>query len=230
MSTAETLNSTNWLTDAMLDLVPGQRVSATDIPWAVYTRLADLRDDRRSGVKITFDRGRIEIMSPKYQHEKPHLRLSLIVMALVEELGLEMVAARSTTFRNEQAEQGLEPDDCFYIAHALAVIGLEDLDLSVVPPPDLAIEVDSTHSSVPKDNIYAEMGVPELWRHDDDAVTILILQPDRSYRASTQSKVLPQLTADAMTELLLKTNSLGDIGAMRRFRAWIKANVMPTTP
>ena len=57
-------------------------------------------------------------MSPSYRHEKPNLRLGLIVVTLVEELGLRLVSARSTTIRREQAEQGLEPDDCFYVAHA----------------------------------------------------------------------------------------------------------------
>src|SRR5262249_12025537 len=57
MAATSTRTGTDWLADALLDLAPGQRVYATGIPWAVYTRLADLRDEKRPGVKITFDRG-----------------------------------------------------------------------------------------------------------------------------------------------------------------------------
>jgi hypothetical protein len=39
---------------------------------------------------------------------------------------------------------GLEPDDCFYLANYQAVIGKDRIDLSVDPPPDLAIESDYT--------------------------------------------------------------------------------------
>jgi hypothetical protein len=37
---------------------------------------------------------------------------------------------------------GIEPDDCFYIQNYKAVIGKNRLDLTVDPPPDLALETD----------------------------------------------------------------------------------------
>jgi Uma2 family endonuclease len=219
-----------WLSHALLGLGPGERVYATGIPWSVYAKLADFRDANRSGVKITFDRGRLEIMSPSYRHEKPNLRLGLIVVTLVEELGLQLVSARSTTFRREQAEQGLEPDDCFYIARAGAVVGVEDIDLSIHPPPDLVIEVDVTSSSVPKEPIYAPMGVPELWRHEDGEVTIRLLQPGQTYQTADRSLAFPQVTAADLDRLLVQTNHLDDIGAIRHYRAWARTLVPPAAP
>jgi Uma2 family endonuclease len=230
MATTATRAATDWLADALFDLAPGQRVYATGIPWGVYLRLADLRDQRRSGVKITFDRGRIELMSPSYRHEKPNLRLALLVVTLVEELGLRLVSARSTTLRREQAEQGLEPDDCFYIARAAALVGVDDIDLGIHPPPDLVVEVDVTNSSVPKEPIYGPMGVPELWRHDDGQVTIRLLQADRTYQTSDRSLTFPQLTAADLTRLLTETNHLDDIAALRHYRAWAKTLVPPANP
>src|SRR4051812_31112147 len=200
------LPAIDWLSHALLGLGPGERVYATGIPWSVYTRLADFRDANRSGVKITFDQGRLEIMSPSFRHEKPNLRLGLIVVTLVEELGLQLVSARSTTFRQEQAEKGLEPDDCFYIAHAREMIGVEEIDLGVHPPPDLVIEVDNTSSSVPKEPIYAPMGVPELWRHDNGAVAIRVLQSDGSYTDGPRSLAFPQVFAADLDHLLFHTN------------------------
>lgn len=218
-----------WLSHALLGLGPGERVYATGIPWSVYTRLADFRDANRSGVKITFDRGRLEIMSPSFRHEKPNLRLGLIVVTLVEELGLRLVSARSTTFRREQAEQGLEPDDCFYIAHAAELVGVEDIDLSI-HPPDLVIEVDVTSSSVPKEPIYAPMGVPELWRHEDGEVNIRTLQPDQTYHTADRSRAFPQVTAAELARLLVQTNHLDDIAAIHHYRAWARTLVPPANP
>jgi Uma2 family endonuclease len=227
MATTATRTATDWLADALLDLAPGQRVFATDIPWAVYTRLADLRDGRRPGVKITFDRGRIEIMSPSFRHEKPSLRLGFIVVALVEELGLEVVSTRTTTIRQEDAERGVEPDDCFYVAHYADMVGVEDIDLSTHPRPDLVIEVDATNSSVPKEPIYAPIGVPELWRHDDGDVAIRLLQADQTYRTSDRGLSFPRVTPDNLTRLLFETNHLEDIAAIRHYRAWAKTLVPP---
>jgi len=220
------LPTIDWLSHALLGLAPGERVYATGIPWSVYTRLADVRDARRPGVKITFDRGRMEIMSPSFRHEKPNLRLALIVITLVEELGLRL-SARSTTFRREQAEQGLEPDDCFYVAHAATMVGVEDIDLSIHPPPDLVIEVDVTNSSVPKEPIYGPMGVPELWRHEDGEVTIRVLQPDQVYQSADHSLAFPQVTADDLGRLLVQSNHLDDIAAIRHYRTWARTLVPP---
>lgn len=54
----------------------------------------------------------------------------------------------------------IEPDNCFYIQNEAAVIGKERLDLSVDPPPDLALEIDLTSRTYP--SIYEALKVPEL--------------------------------------------------------------------
>lgn len=216
-----------WLEDALIDLGPGDIVYATSVPWSVYTRLADFRDERRRRVKITFDRGRIEVMSPKSRHEQPHFRLSLIVVTLAEELGLEIVNVGATTFRNEAAEQGLEADESFYIANAKPVIGANDINLATHPPPDLAIEIDLTSSSLAKEAIYGRMGVPELWRHDDHEIVIRIRRQDGTYATSEHSLAFPPLRATDLTRLLEETNDMGEIAFLRHCRAWAKSLVSP---
>jgi Uma2 family endonuclease len=205
-------------------------VYATGIPWAVYLRLAELRDDRRPGVKITFDRGRIEIMSPLFRHELPSRRLGLFVVVLAEELGVEVVGARSTTFRRDDVEQGLEPDECFYVAHYRDVLGVNDIDLAIHPPPDLAIEIDATRSSVAKEAIYGPMGVPELWRHDDDVVTIRHLRADRTYQSADRSLAFPLVSSADLTRLLADGRDEGEIAFVRRCRAWARTLVPPAAP
>ncbi|HKA06002.1 MAG TPA: Uma2 family endonuclease [Gemmataceae bacterium] len=228
MATATTRTGTDWLADALLDLAPGQRVYATGIPWAVYTRLADLRDDRRPGVKITFDRGRIELMSPKIQHEQPHFRLGLVVMILAEELDMELRNAGAMTLRRERGEQGLEADESFYIAHFADVKGVDNIDLTVHPPPDIVIEIDLTSSSVGKEQIYGPMGVPELWRHDDEEVAIRHLRPDGTYQTAARSLTFPRATAADLTRLLSEARDEGELAFVRRCRAWVKTLVPPS--
>jgi len=87
-------------------------------------------------------------------------------------------------------EQAIEADDCFYIQPEALIRGQKRIDLTVDPPPDLAIEIDIT-SRTRLDN-YEKLGVPELWRYDGENLEINILQNGR-YVISAASIYFPQL-------------------------------------
>ena len=63
---------------------------------------------------------------------------------MLDELEIDFESLGSTTFKNEQMNQAVEPDACFYIKNYQAVLGKDRLDLSIDPAPDLAIEIDIT--------------------------------------------------------------------------------------
>lgn len=70
-------------------------------------------------------------------------------------------------------KQGIEADDCFYIENEIAVRVKKRIDLSVYPPPDLALEIDIT-SRTRFDN-YKVLGVKELWRFNGTQLEINVL-------------------------------------------------------
>jgi len=84
-----------------------------------------------------------------------------LLKALLEELDIEFRSLGSKTFKHATMLKGIEPDRCFYIQNEAAVRGKKRLDLTVDPPPDLALEVDITSRTHP--DTYAALGVPELW-------------------------------------------------------------------
>jgi Uma2 family endonuclease len=49
--------------------------------------------------------------------------------------------------KKEDMETDVEPDDCFYIQNEAAIRGKDRIDLTIDPPPDLAIEIDNTSST-----------------------------------------------------------------------------------
>ena len=61
---------------------------------------------------------------------------------LSEELGIDIEGGGSTTFKLKRRKVGLEPDECFYVKNVECVRGKKNIDLSVDPPPDLAIEIE----------------------------------------------------------------------------------------
>src|SRR2546421_12578758 len=60
-------------------------------------------------------------------------------------------------------------------------------ELRTDPPPDLAIEVDVSHSSLDRLGIYAALGVPEVWRLDDDRLSFYVLGGQQTYAPSAVS-------------------------------------------
>src|SRR6266852_3756938 len=143
------------------------RLSGVD--WQTYSRLLHVFAER-PGFHLTYDRGELEIMSPRLEHDDDASILGDLVFVLTEELGLPLKRGGSTTMRRRLKQRGIEADECFWIANAHRMAGRRHLDLRRDPPPDLAIEVDVTRSSLDRFGIYAALKVPEVWRLDGDVL------------------------------------------------------------
>jgi Uma2 family endonuclease len=66
------------------------------------------------------------------------------------------------------------------------------LDFSQDPPPDLAVEVDITHSAIDQLVLYATLGISELWLYDGQVLTFYQLQ-DGVYAVVGWSPTFPEL-------------------------------------
>ena len=127
---------------------PGQRVLLSDVSWQEFEAiLEDLGEHRAS--RVAYDNGILEIMTPLPEHETNKELVSDLVKALLEELDIEFCSLGSTTFKNQEMLKGIELDNCFYIQNEAAVRGKNRLDLTVDPPPDLALEIDVTSRTHP---------------------------------------------------------------------------------
>ena len=198
---------------------PGQTVVLENISWReLEAILVDLGESR--GSRIAYDRGRLEIMTPLPEHEVNKEYISDFVKALLEELDIEFCPLGSTTFKNQAMLQGIEPDSCFYIKNEPAVRGKYRLDLTVDPPPDLALEIDITNRSHPE--IYQSLGVGELWRYQSDKLQILLLV-DGQYVESPTSRNFPDFPLiEAIPQYLTMCRSEGRNKGIRAFRSWVK--------
>jgi len=192
-----------------------------DVDWRTYTRLLHIFAERPA-FRLTYDRGRLEIMSPLPEHEMDADFLGCLVRALTDELGLPILGGGSTTFRRRRYQRGLEPDRCYWIAHEPAVRGKRKLDLRVDPAPDLAIEVDVTSRSINRMKIYAVLGVPEVWRVENETLKFYSLGTNRKYSEISHSLSFPLVTpADLMGFLALRATQ-DENSIVRQFRAWVQ--------
>lgn len=197
-----------------------QRVILRNVSWETYEKLlGDLVDS--SAPRLTFDQGNLEIMSPTGQHERLNRLLASFVEESADFLGIGIESLGSTTFKRADIERGFEPDSCFYIANAASVLGKATMDLAEDPPPDLVIEIDITSPSIDKFPIYAQVGVPELWRYDGRTLHMAKLERGQ-YLSVEQSVALPRLTARVLTDLLEKSKTAPRSDVLRAFREWLR--------
>ncbi len=195
-------------------------VTLPGISWETYeSLLADLSD--RSVPHLTYDRGTLTIMSPTAEHEEYNRAIARLVEVLAEEFGIELRDLGSTTFRRKEERRGFEPDACFYIQNERLVRGKKRLDLSVDPPPDLIIEIDITSPSLDRFPIFAQFGVPEVWRFDGERLEIFRLS-EGEYVRGEKSEALPFADPDALAAFVGESFTLGRLEWPRKVREWAR--------
>ncbi|MCI0381035.1 MAG: Uma2 family endonuclease [Gemmataceae bacterium] len=200
-----------------------QRILLDNVSWRKYTSLLRALSDRH--LRLTYDQGMLEIMTLSHEHESLGRFLGRSAVTLTEELDLPLKEGGSTTFRRRPKQKGLEPDNCYWIASEAKVRGKRKIDLRKDPPPDLAIEVDITHSSLNRMAIYAEIRVPEVWRIDSKGLTFFVLDSDNNYQPATTSLVFPELTPADLMEFINRRARADENEVIKQFRAWIRKHL-----
>jgi Uma2 family endonuclease len=205
---------------------PNQRVLLPGVSWATYQ---SLRNDYAGfrGVRINYDRGTLEIVTPGFDHEGVNRNIEDIASTIADVQDRDTVLAGSTTFKREDLERGFEPDSSFYFEHTDEIRGKRVLDLAVDPAPDLVIEVDSTSLSLDKLPLYASVGVREIWRYREGQMTIFGLQTEAGNATYTErefSIAFPALSRQTLEELVAQSWTLRRPDWMRRVRQWAEDN------
>ncbi len=208
-------------------LVPEQRFLIPRVGWVGYQRMLEVVGERRS-IRITYDRGDLELMSPSYDHERFGEPLGRVVASVTEELRIPCICARSTTWRKKFVDRGLEADTCFYLESSARIRGKRTIDLNVDPPPDLAIEVEISRGALDRMGIYASLGVPEVWRFDGETLQVEHLQPDGTHAQVTASPSFPFLPLDEVVRWVNRPEAIENHSEWgRRFREWVREELVP---
>lgn len=203
-----------------------QRFVVHGVDWQTYEKVLDAFGDRP--IRITYDRGSLELMSPLPIHEVYKRCLGLLLAVMDRELKIPIKGVASATFRRADVDRGLQPDECFYVGNLERVHDWKNIDLSIDPPPDLAIEVEVTTSCLNRLGIYAALGVAEVWRFDEESWHIHGLNDLGQYEERSQSGILPFVELAEIIPLLERTiQGLGDGDLMDLIYDWVKESVRP---
>ncbi|MBD2083527.1 Uma2 family endonuclease [Trichocoleus sp. ST-U3] len=201
-----------------------QRTVLPNISWeTLEALLRETGEDR--GWRFAYDGSTLELMTPLFEHENPKIQFDRLILVIAEELEIEIKSAGSTTLKRQIASRGIEPDNCYYIQNELAVRGKQKLDLETDPPPDLAIEIDITSSSVNKFDIYSALGVTELWRYDGRVLKFYQLTEGK-YIECELSIVFPLVSVTEISRFIEQSKTIGEIALLKSFRAWLREKIL----
>ena len=123
-----------------------------------------------------------------------------------------------------QESPPLMAGECQYIQTEPTVRGRQELDLETDPPPDLAIEIDITSSSVNKFGIYLALGVRELWRYNGRDLKFYQRSEDQ-YVECDFSTAFSLVSVTEMSRFIEQSKTIGEIALLKSFRAWVRDKI-----
>lgn len=176
-----------------------QRFVFEHADWDFYEEIHRRLEGRR--VFVTYYKGKLEVVTTSFLHERIAFLLYRLLCILSEETATPMTTAGRATLRDVELDEGVEADCSFYVTHAGRMAGKDRIDLAVDPPPDLAIEVEVTRRLGERRLVYRDLGVPELWRFTDQGLSVL-LKGAEDYHPADRSPTFPQLSPDDVTALI----------------------------
>jgi len=204
---------------------PSESIVLKNIPWALYEALRDVEENWH--LKMTYDDGVLELMSPSAKHETLKTRIGRLIEVLTEELRIPIECFGSTTWKRPMGCRGLEADTCYYIRNEPSVRGKEDVDQDVDPPPDLAIEIEVSREAVAKEPIYAGLRVAEIWRCGDKSLRCFHLAAGGEYIEHEMSLNLPFLRVADLLPFLARRRGIDSNAWIGGFRAWVREQFRP---
>lgn len=196
------------------------RIVLSGVSWETYEQLRE--NEENWPVRMAYDEGTLELMSPSPSHEVITKLLAQMIEAFTAELAIPRRSLRSTTWKRRELGKGCEADECYYILNHQRVKGRLDVDLSADPPPDLVVETEVSRSAVQRMRIYSALGVPEIWRWRNKEITAYSLGPKGRYIERDFSLNLPMLRVRDLEPFLDFELAADESAWIRKFQAWVR--------
>jgi Uma2 family endonuclease len=167
---------------AAVAVMEERRILLSNVPWFTYVVFRDTIDS--SGIRMTYQEGALEIMSPSRAHEVVKKQIARLLELFCLERGIPLYAYGSMTLRREEKERGLEADECF----------CRGADRDV---PDIAFDVIVTSPLLDKLEVYRGLGVREVWVYRNGGFVLHALRDER-YEPIAASEIFPEVDLPAI--------------------------------
>jgi Uma2 family endonuclease len=195
------------------------------VSWETYESILETFEGRH--LRITYDEGDLEIMTLGHEHEYWSTLLGRLIEMLTFDLNIPIHSGGSTTFKRILKKKGLEPDECYWIQNERLMRGKKVFDIDSDPPPDLAVEIDITQSSLNRMRIYAALRVPEIWVFDGKSLRAYLLGTNGKYKESSTSLAFPMVPMAEIERFLHQFGTTDETTLLRAFSKWVRETILP---
>jgi Uma2 family endonuclease len=206
-----------------------QRFVIGRIGWDAYLAINDALDEH-SGVRLIYDDGRLTFLGKSRRHERLAECLDHLVLGIAVRLQIDCEPSGEATYRRREKEAGVEGDRTFHFgAHAKLMVGMENYDFEVDPPPDLAIEVEASHPADDAIGAWGRLGVPEVWRFEAASFTCTFWnrREDGTYEQVFRSKFLPAINPSDVVDQMNRVKELGTSKWLGLLEEWVREVIRP---
>ncbi len=162
--------------------------------WADYQRLRLLRGEE-AVPRLTYLEGTLQLMTPSMDHESIKSVIGRLIEVWCLEFGVDFSPVGSWTIEDPAVARGVEPDECYVFRPTTGATR-----------PDLTIEVVWTSGGVDKLQVYAELGVREVWFWRRGGITPHVLRPG-GYVAVERSECLAALDLGLLASFVARRDA-----------------------
>jgi len=207
------------------------RTVLNKVNWQRYEQLLAEMERNRTA-RFSYYRGQLEMMTPLEEHDRCHKLIESLILTITDEMGIKIETYKSPTLKRADLQVGVEPDTAYYIQNADRMARRTKIDLETDPVPDLILEVELSRSDFNKFEMYAALGIPEVWRYiSKPGETFLqgkffihYLDGDR-YREEDYGLAFPFLSAGRILQFIDQSDVSGLPTALRDLRLWAEETV-----
>lgn len=201
------------------------------VNWQRYEQvLAEMERNRTA--RFSYYRGNLEMMTPLDEHERCHKLIESLILTITDEMGIKIESFKTPTLKREDLQLGVEPDTAYYIQNSDRMARRTKIDLATDPVPDLILEVELSRSDFNKFEIYAALGIPEVWRYiSKPGETFLKGQffihylDGNIYREEDYGLAFPFLPVGRILQFIDQSDVSGLATALRDLRLWAEETV-----
>lgn len=200
--------------------MPGEeRIQIDGLSYEFYKQFCDAIGEQP--IRLSYDSEILEIMITKSPHEYYKEMLAKLIEMTIFELNIPVRSGGSMTFQRDDLRKGLEPDKCWWIETEPLVRGKREFDFRHDPPPDLAVEIEISHSLGTRLRICAAIGIKEVWRCTGEKLQFLRLATNGRYEPSDVSLALPILRPEYLLPYMDIDDPRDETTRLRAFRDWL---------
>ncbi len=199
------------------------------VSWDAYVAFIDALGER-SFPRMIYCSGRLTFMGKTRNHGWLSDCLGSLVVGVAAITWLECEPSGEATCRRREKEAGLEGDRTFHFgSNAERMRGGRNYDFDVDPPPDLAVEVEATHSTNDAIEAWGRLGFLEVWRFDArrGICTFWHRCKDGSYRQVARSAFLGALEPADVENQMRRAREIGTTKWRAQLDDWVRETVIP---